>query len=142
MRAFVLIYCFLLAEDDGLMMPEVPTDEAVTDPIVASEEQFRDSEVDPESPPGMIFFSSSSFFLYRHLLTYIYIYIFCQLTCQRIPTTLSHPWTQLLMMLRMGSWRQKAFHQLLKKVLCNDNLDILIFDKIIFTPFSFFIGRL
>ena len=38
------------------MMPEVPTDEAVTDPIVASEEEPRDSEVDPESPPGMIFF--------------------------------------------------------------------------------------
>ena len=37
-------------------MPEVPTDEAVTDPIVASEEEPRDSEVDPESPPGMIFF--------------------------------------------------------------------------------------
>ena len=38
------------------MMPEVPTDEAVTDPIVASEEEPRDYEVDPESPPGMIFF--------------------------------------------------------------------------------------
>lgn len=118
------------------MMPEVPTNEAVTDPIMASEEEPRDSEVDPESPPGMTFF-----FLYRHLLTYIYIFL-CQLTCQRIPTTLSHPWTQLLMMLRMSSWRQKAFHQSSKKVLCNDNLDILIFDKIIFIPFSSFIGRL
>ncbi|XXG59346.1 hypothetical protein AAC387_Pa04g1448 [Persea americana] len=39
-------------EDDGLMMPEVPADEAVTDSIVASEEEPRDSEVDPESPPG------------------------------------------------------------------------------------------
>ncbi|KAJ8649284.1 hypothetical protein MRB53_002307 [Persea americana] len=39
-------------EDDGLMMPEVPTDEAVTDPIVASEEEPKDSEVDPESPPA------------------------------------------------------------------------------------------
>ncbi|XXG53338.1 hypothetical protein AAC387_Pa03g1441 [Persea americana] len=39
-------------EDDGLMMPEVPTDEAVTDLIVASEEEPRDSEVDPESPPA------------------------------------------------------------------------------------------
>ncbi|XXG41987.1 hypothetical protein AAC387_Pa01g2346 [Persea americana] len=37
-------------EDDGLMMLEVPADEAVTDPIVASEEELRDSEVDPESP--------------------------------------------------------------------------------------------
>ena len=37
------------------MMPEVSADEAVTDPIVASEEKPRDSEVDPESPPGMIF---------------------------------------------------------------------------------------
>ena len=44
------------------MMPEVPTDEAVTDPIVASEEEPRDSEVDPESPPGMIFFLLSFFF--------------------------------------------------------------------------------
>mgnify|MGYP001762910281 CR=1 FL=1 len=60
-----------MAEDDGLMMPEVPADEAVTDPIVASEEEPRDSEVDPESPPGMIFFF---FFFYRHLLTYIYIF--------------------------------------------------------------------
>ena len=120
------------------MMPEVPTDEAVTDPIVASEEEPRDSEVDPESPPGMTFFLFS-----LPPLADIYIYIFlCQLTCQRIPTTLSHPWTQLLMMFRMSSWRQKAFHQSSKKVLCNDNLDILIFDKIIFIPFSFFIGRL
>ncbi|KAJ8627582.1 hypothetical protein MRB53_020889 [Persea americana] len=39
-------------EDDGLMMPEVLTDEAVTDPIVASEEEPRDFEVDPESPPA------------------------------------------------------------------------------------------
>ena len=54
-------------------MPEVPTDEAVTDPIVASEEEPKDSEIDPESPPGVIFFSFSFSFLYRHLLTYIYI---------------------------------------------------------------------
>ncbi|KAJ8635700.1 hypothetical protein MRB53_009967 [Persea americana] len=39
-------------EDDGLMMPKVPADEAVTDPIAASEEKPRDSEVDPESPPA------------------------------------------------------------------------------------------
>ncbi|XXG79935.1 hypothetical protein AAC387_Pa09g0898 [Persea americana] len=38
-------------EDDDLMMPEVPADEVVTDPIVASEEEPKDSEVDPESPP-------------------------------------------------------------------------------------------
>jgi len=44
------------------MMPEVPTDEAVTDPIVASEEEPRDSEVDPESPPGMISFFFLFFF--------------------------------------------------------------------------------
>ena len=42
-------------------MPEVPTDEAVTDPIVASEEEPRDSEVDPESPPGMTSFLLFSF---------------------------------------------------------------------------------
>ena len=52
-----------MAEDDGLMMPEVPTDEAVTDPIVASEEEPRDSEVDPESPPGMTSFLFFSFSL-------------------------------------------------------------------------------
>ena len=59
------------------MMPEVPTDEAVTDPIVASEEEPRDSEVDPESPPGMtsFFFFFSFFFLYRHLLTYIFLFL-------------------------------------------------------------------
>ena len=125
------------------MMPEVPTDEAVTDPIVASEEEPRDSEVDPKSPPGMIILFLLLLFFSLPPLADIYIYIFfCQLTCQRIPTTLSHPWTQLLMMFRMSSWRQKAFHQSSKKVLCNDNLDILIFDKIIFIPFSFFIGRL
>ncbi|XXG42164.1 hypothetical protein AAC387_Pa01g2499 [Persea americana] len=69
-------------EDDDLMMLEVSADEAVTNPIVASKEEPRDSE----------------------------------LTCQKIPTTLSHPWMQLLMMLRMRSWRQKAFRQSLKKV--------------------------
>ena len=62
-----------MAEDDDLMMPEVPADEAVTDPIVASEEEFRDSEVDPESPPGMIFFF---FFFSLPPLADIYIYIF------------------------------------------------------------------
>ena len=42
-------------------MPEVPANEAVTDPITASEEEPRDSEVDPESPPGVtsFFFSFS-----------------------------------------------------------------------------------
>ena len=49
-----------MAEDDGLMMPEVSADEAVTDPMVASEEELRDSEVDPESPSGM----TSCFFLF------------------------------------------------------------------------------
>ena len=42
------------------MMPEVPTDEAVMDPIVASEEELRDSEVHPESPLGV----TSFFFLF------------------------------------------------------------------------------
>jgi len=54
-------------------MPEVSTDEAVTDPIVASEEEPRDSEVDPESPPGMNFFSL--FFFSLPPLADIYIYI-------------------------------------------------------------------
>ena len=44
------------------MRLEVPADEVETDPIVASEEEPRDSEVDPESPPSMIFFSSLFFF--------------------------------------------------------------------------------
>ena len=58
-------------------MPKVPADEAVTDPIVASKEELRDSEVDPESPLGMtsflllLFFSL--FFLYRRLLTYFFL---------------------------------------------------------------------
>ena len=59
-----------MAEDYGLVMPEVPADEAVMDPIVASEEEPRDSEVDPESPPGMIFF------LFFFLLPLADIYIF------------------------------------------------------------------
>ena len=45
-----------MAEDDDSMMPKVLADEAVTDPAVASEEEPRDSEVDPESPPGMTSF--------------------------------------------------------------------------------------
>ena len=53
------------------MMPEVPADEAVMDPIVASEEEPRDSEVDPKSPPSMTSFFLF-IFLYRHLLTYIF----------------------------------------------------------------------
>ena len=58
-------------------MPEVPTDEAVTDPIVASEEEPRDFEVDPESPPGMtsLLFVLSLCFLLPPLAD-IYIYIF------------------------------------------------------------------
>ncbi|XXG59318.1 hypothetical protein AAC387_Pa04g1423 [Persea americana] len=39
-------------EDDDLMVPEVPADEGVTDPISASEEEPGDSEVDPKSPPA------------------------------------------------------------------------------------------
>ncbi|XXG85704.1 hypothetical protein AAC387_Pa11g0738 [Persea americana] len=38
-------------KDDDSMMPKVPADEAVTDPVVASEEELRDSEIQPESPP-------------------------------------------------------------------------------------------
>ena len=62
-----------MAEDDDLMMPRVPADEAVTDPIVASEEEPRDSEVDPESPPSMIF--SFLVFFYCHLLTCIFLFL-------------------------------------------------------------------
>ena len=53
-------------------MPEVPADEAVTDPVTASEEELRDSEVDPESPSGMTSFFLFVF-LYRHLLTYFFL---------------------------------------------------------------------
>ena len=49
-----------MAEDDDLMMPEVSAGEAVTDPVVAFDEEPRDSGVDPESSPGMI---SLPFFL-------------------------------------------------------------------------------
>ncbi|XXG53129.1 hypothetical protein AAC387_Pa03g1276 [Persea americana] len=38
------------------------------------------------------------------------------LSCQRIPTILNHPWMQLLMMLRMSSWRQRVLRRMLKKV--------------------------
>ena len=68
-----ILFCstafFLLAEDDDLMMPKVPADEAVTDPIAASEEKPRDSEVDPESPPGM-----TSFLLFFSLLFFTATY--------------------------------------------------------------------
>ena len=39
------------------MMPEVPVDEVVTDPVEAPEEEPRGSGVIPESPIGMTFFS-------------------------------------------------------------------------------------
>ena len=53
-------------------MPKVPAYEAVTDPVVAFEEEPRDSEVDSESPAGMISFFFFNVFLHHHLLTYIY----------------------------------------------------------------------
>ena len=56
-------------------MPEVLADEAVTDPVAASEEEPRDSEVDPESPPGMTSFLLLVFLFlfYRQLLTYFFL---------------------------------------------------------------------
>ena len=82
---------FFLAEDNDLVTPEVPADEAVTDPVVASEEGQRDSGVDPGSSPGMISNAFSPFLF--SLLPLANIFLFsCQLTCQRILTTLSHPW--------------------------------------------------
>ena len=62
---------FLLAEGDDLMMPEVPVHEAMTDSVMAFEEEPRDFKIDPESPLGMIFFS----FFYRLLLTYIFYFL-------------------------------------------------------------------
>ena len=41
---------------------------------MASEEELKDSEVDPESPPGMTSFFFFLFF-YRHLLTYIFYFL-------------------------------------------------------------------
>ena len=58
---FDLPLSFFLAGDDDLMTPEVPADEAVTDPIVASEEESWDSGVAPESLHGIIFFAFSPF---------------------------------------------------------------------------------
>ena len=105
------------------MMLEVPADAAVTDPVAASVEEPMDSGVDPDSSPGITSFSFSLLCLFLLLpLTDIFC-SFCQLTRQRIPMTLSHPWMQLLMMLRMSSWRQKVFLQSSKKVKI-----ILIFD--------------
>ena len=51
---FDLLLSFFLAEDDDLVMPEIPADEAVMDLVVAFEEEPRDSGVDPGSSPGMI----------------------------------------------------------------------------------------
>ena len=39
------------------MMPEVPVDEVVTDPVGAPEEEPRDFGVNPESPIGIISFA-------------------------------------------------------------------------------------
>ncbi|XXG62736.1 hypothetical protein AAC387_Pa05g1049 [Persea americana] len=39
-------------EDDGLVMPKVSANEAVMNMVMASEEEPRESEVDPESPPA------------------------------------------------------------------------------------------
>ena len=50
-------------------MPEVPVDEAMMDPVAASEEELWDSGEDPESPPGM----RMIFFL--NLLTHIFVFL-------------------------------------------------------------------
>ncbi|MFX5244984.1 hypothetical protein ABTD35_19300, partial [Acinetobacter baumannii] len=47
---------FFLAEED-LAMLEVPTDEVVTDPVGAPEEEPRDSGVNSESPISMTAFA-------------------------------------------------------------------------------------
>ena len=44
-------------------MPEVPVDEVVTDPVGASEEEPRDSGVNPESPIGTTSLFFSFFFV-------------------------------------------------------------------------------
>ena len=110
---------FFLAEDDDLVTPEVLADEAVTDPIVASEQEPRDSRVVLESSHGMIFFGFSPFCLSLPPLADMFLFS-CQLTCQRIPTVLNHPWMQLLIMLLISSWRQRVLRWSSKVV----NLDI------------------
>ena len=95
--SFIRNFCFdpllsfFLAEDDDLVTPEVPTDEAVTDLVMASEEGPRDSGVDPGSSPGMIFFAFSPFCIPLPPLADIFLFS-SQLTCQRIPTISNHPW--------------------------------------------------
>ena len=49
------------AVDDDLLIPEVPADEAMTDPIEASEEEPRDFGVVPEPSHGMISFAFPPF---------------------------------------------------------------------------------
>ena len=105
------------------MMPEVSADEAVTDPVVAFDEEPRDSGVDPESSPGMISLPFLPFFVFLCCHSLTHSWFPCQLTCHKILTTLNHPWTQLFTMLRMSSWRQKAFRRSSKKVYSN-SLDI------------------
>ncbi|XXG42136.1 hypothetical protein AAC387_Pa01g2475 [Persea americana] len=63
-------------EDDDLVMPEVPADEAVTDPIATLKKSQGTLE----------------WFQNLHLLT-----------CHKILTILNHPWMQFLTMLRMNS---------------------------------------
>lgn len=64
LRDFCLdpLLSFLFAEDDDLVMPEAPADEATTDPNTTFEEEPRDSGVDPESSPGTTSLLPPSFF--------------------------------------------------------------------------------
>ena len=125
-------------------MPEVSTDEAVTDSIVTSEEGLRDFGVALEPLPGMIYFAFSPFSFSLLPFTDIFFFFFfsCQLTCHKIPTTLNHPWMQLLTMQQMNSWRLEVLCRSSRKVFYSNNLDNDFFYKIIFIPFSSFIGRL
>ena len=58
------------------MMPEVPADEAMTDPTTASEEEPRGSGVDPESSPGMTSLLLAFCFSLIILLTFLFFFFF------------------------------------------------------------------
>ena len=85
------VLSFFLAEDNDLVIPEVPSNEAMMDPIVAFEEEPMDSGVVTEPSPSMISFFFFSFFIFlcSHLLTYLLFS--CQPTCHMISMILNHP---------------------------------------------------
>ena len=115
-----------MAEDDDLVMPEVPANEAVMDPVVALEEEPRDSGVDPESSPSMISLPFLPFCFSLLPLADTFFLVSLPADLPQDSDDFDPSMTQLLTMLQMSSWRQKAFRRS-KKVLCSDNLDFFYF---------------